>query len=371
MSHDNLGSEQSLSANSATNRIDKCDNELHSVSRRSALKGLASGGGISLYSQIIEEKVEETKIVTATKGGEPLIVKSVPTKWWNQINKAERIQHELAKQYEDDPGIKDATLTVGEERIAGKRAGIVRVKIDPNEENNSKIPDSKDGVDIEVDEWNELTLTACNTDVDDPVRGGTQVDSVLSGKFSSCSRMVDGNYEYMLSAAHAFDACAGEAIGSKMYQPTEDDQYCGDVFIIDKSLDIALVDNSGNLSNGYSDIIDGVLEDVAGVVTESGLKDRLGSKVDKMGRTTCGGSATLDEVNQARSLDCASDVKKHIKTSHSVDGGDSGGIFFDTVTLAGEKHALVVGMITASLPDGAVGPAGYAIEDELTGYEFY
>lgn len=167
-------------------------------------------------------------ITTVKHRGDSIKTKDVPADWYHQMEKAEEVIDELENEYEDNDAIKMVTLSTGQERIGGKKEGIAVVSILPESDAGDSIPDEKRGIKIITEEYHEPELVSCNTDIEDPVPGGTRISSEDAGGCTSCCRMLDpDDNEYLLTAAHCLTICDDGVDNEKVFQPYDADQYVG------------------------------------------------------------------------------------------------------------------------------------------------
>lgn len=357
--------------------------------RRGVLKSVGSGFGLTAVSggnPFSTTSTRKVRITTVRSGDEALERKKVPKRWWQQMETAEKVQRNLERKWQKAPGtgVKDVSLATRPKTVGGRRAGAVSVSVDPETGAQVEVPDRVDGVELNVEDYEQGELESCPASDCDQQRydeshsyvpGGVKTerdipDSQYYSVATTTCRVYDSNNNpYMMHCAHQFGACDSSSMNDEVaYQAY---QKMGSVLAYDLSMDFAVVSESTDSEiNGLSGTVENAAGDVLGRVTKSGLKDLMSNQTEvyKSGQRTCRTSGVVDEINQSNSLDCASDDDNYVDCTMETCQGDSGAPYYAEKwdPTMKEYYTAIIGVHSRG---GAIGCAAYRIHNDW-GYEF-
>lgn len=329
--------------------------ELESANSITRRKYIQSAGVTGLGSIFATESVsgrgETTKIVTDRARGEPLRTKEVPTKWVEFERKVTKVREQISRDYsyhrqtfesqedrEQTPVVYSIGIGNSDERIGDRFKSNVRLRVDPDGPGLS-LPSHIDGVPVEVvEEENTSSPDSCNTDQYTPVPGGVKCKNPRTGGIATTTTKVWKNGSPgLLNCAHIFDqdaySCDGDLTGLDLEQSGNKMGEVPSKYHYDHREDWAILDKSGNQTNGYALRIENAADEVVGYKTDSGMRDMKsnGEAVYQMGKTTCSTSGEITGVYVEHSGGSGSCFYTNyaVETNTDTENGDSGGPHYD------------------------------------------
>ncbi len=310
------------------------------VKRRTALRSIGTAGVAGpVFTRLGDATEDDTvTVVTDRSGTEPIRTVEVPRAWYEYERKVDEVRDALANRYdvlEDvkaDPQVVGLSIGNSDERIGDYYKSDVRVYVD-TDERDIEVSAEIDGVPIKkITDFPEPKPVSedCHTEEYTPVPGGVGMSN--TGYYKSfrgtttCKVLNSSGEPGMLTAAHVItdeDDCSSPW-DEKAYQAGNQMgkvPYMG----YDRSEDWAVIDTTGNETDGYAGYIEGANAAQAGYKTKDGLRTLKSNEttIHKMGKTTCKTDGTVNEVEAYHSSGCFESYYTVICSLYA-DDGDSG-----------------------------------------------
>lgn len=321
------------------------------------MRSIGASAGVITTSTGIGQARQGSEIITVIgTDGSVLEEKSVPQKWLNHEENAKNKHRRLKRKLDKNPIVHNVSLGTRDKEIRGKRISELIVYSESPSDLKNKIGTSIGGIQISHREYTgpvqlDSCTNECGRDEYDPVPGG-----VLLHRASAACRVKNQNGdERLLTAAHVVLTDGGpDGDCNEWIDPVtqgEADQVVGKVDEVSPDEDWATVYNhsSSDLDYGYSSEIfeqGSYNRDVEGHVTESGVYDlkSSGKEIRHSGTKSCETSGPLVEMYNSGGLRCTSiNGHNYIKADLCTEGGDSGGVYYDTrySSILGDYHAVI------------------------------
>lgn len=344
------------------------DDELDSISRRTALSALGAGA-VGLSTASVSGHSGRSERVVLARGGvddEALVTRSVPKRWLAHENAVDRIQERVLAPHIDGETVLGGGLVPSDRRVGGYTCLKPTFEVAPDAPQSAvdELPSSIGETDVKapgnlrVDDIgvqtreHELGPGGCYAKYDvSAFPGGVFVDSSAGGFATSGIRIYDSDAgeelfytnNHVLAAGSQAD---GDCVGGDG-TTLEDDS--GDVVgkgtgTYDVSHDWILVTKKQNIEDDIvteeknsGETKEDVQQDIDGYVTDDGLKTAASNSliVEKFGVTSGWTTGYVEERGKYFSDGCYQFNFTSIKTSTTFAEGDSGGpcwIDFDGTT---------------------------------------
>lgn len=268
--------------------------------------------------------------------------KLVPADWYADYRRAARINRNIDLMAAHE-------AIVGQGLVPGEYGGhnaYIEVNVDANADRKAEargtVPETVDGVPVEVTEIGELELLGgCHggEDFGDTIPGGVQVegDSLQGSMGPRLKSTNDSSFEGFGTAQHLYSSCGSNTEGKDLYHPGDSSQAIGTVVEAFNFGDFVATDTS----NGHSPearIVKGSSStdfyDVVGSFTMDALSDMKANNEDvrKVGVASCEtkGEVKAVDVSQADENDCTLEKQGQVRwgTDQDATSGDSGSVAF-------------------------------------------
>lgn len=317
----------------------------------SATLGIAMGP-----KDVLGKAGDKIDVVMEYKGSEPYHVERLPRSWVNYTEKVKRTSNSLTRKNKNTEGVFDFCVVAGKKMKGGKEVNQIRAIIKKGSGAEKQIPDSKNGVPIEIKEVEKrdttlLTHSGCeNNGVFDHYDGGIWIEipsnddnsGTVNGT-ATCTVHNNNNTDYALTANHLFNGGAlGDCDGNwdeDAYQHYQNaDQHVGVVDKYREKMDYALLPLDG--LNPSSDISSAQWN---GQIVSHASDNRLAelvqdeTTIEQMGYVTGATTGELKSKSRTDTGDCVNTDNNGIRFSCDVIEGDSGGpVYTESENSAGD-----------------------------------
>lgn len=349
------------------------------IKRRSLLRSAGATASITGLTTVVggSQSGKYTEIVTVVSGDEIIRKRKVPKSWYNRVQRTRNVSKRIKKNHRNEPGVKGVSRTAGDTRFGNKKGPEIRVSVEP-ESYNGNIPDEVDNIPVRKVKAQKAVKTCQNQEDFEQIPGGVHLNSNGS-KFTSMARVERGGFEYLLTAAHVWEACSDSEAGEGEPVEQHHDEF-GEVGHLHPTMDLARIDLT-NVDYSY----DGAIEAsdkryyVEGVATRDGLDNFMSVNKDirKVGISTGDTTGQIEEIEFDNAEGCVDFNSEGVKLTNNQAGGDSGGpgfIPYDSgwctlININTFGYGPSIGTACeATLYGAAGGTAGYEIENYL--YKF-
>lgn len=293
------------------------------INRRRYLKTAGVLGISAVGVRSVHAEGDRVEVVVTRDSDGPVGTRQVPTKWYNQTQKARKKSDLLKQQMLGDPDVASVGIGTGESTIGGLKEKVVEVSL-KGESTTASIPESVDGIGVEV-KTNASTEFHCYDNTYQTLKGGISVSSDYE-KGSACCRVYKGGTPYLLTARHLFTSNSSPcgSTGTNAYQGAN---LIGSPKGSKAKHDTLWIDINDQVSMN-----DGIIDesaDVKGWVTQSGLDTYSsdGTTLRKRGISTCDRDYTVDSYDNSVSLSCGT-MTEVVHYNGNSKKGDSGGIIY-------------------------------------------